>query len=105
MNTLTWQAIEDNGGGLHLAVFNDSGCIYLHSGFEYTPGDWAACINALKTGENPIDAGWEGCADDPQGEYDNIMSYKYGWEIVADEEGIYPDKMGSAAKKEFGIEG
>lgn len=27
----------------------------------------------------------------------------YGWEIVADNDGMYPDKMGCAACFEFGI--
>ena len=31
-----FQVIEDNGGGLTLAVFNEDGNIeYLHSGYEY----------------------------------------------------------------------
>jgi len=28
-----------------------------------------------------------------------------GWNVVADENGIYPEKMGTAAKLEFEIEG
>jgi len=100
---ITWQAIEDNGGGLHLAVFGDDSVIYLCSGFEFCPGDLTACIDALKSGESPIEAGWENNADDPQGVYDNITSYEYGWQIVADEKGVYAADMGAAAKKEFEI--
>ena len=33
----------------------------------------------------------------------NRCDYEYGWEIVADNDGIYPDKMGCTACLEFGI--
>lgn len=33
----------------------------------------------------------------------NMLSFEYGWGIVADNDGIYPDKMGCAACLEFGI--
>lgn len=35
--------------------------------------------------------------------YDNITSFEHGWKIVADNYGIYPDRMGNAAYMEFGI--
>lgn len=60
-------------------------------------------IQALKNGDNPA-TDWDGNEDNPQAVYDNIVSFEYGWEIVADNDGIYPDKMGGAACLEFGIE-
>ena len=102
--TTTWQAIEDNGGGLHLAVFDGNDCVYFASGFEFRQGELTACIEALNAGENPIDAGWESNADDPQAVYNEITGYEYGWAIVADECAIDPDVMGAAAKREFGID-
>lgn len=33
--------------------------------------------------------------------YDDITSFEYGWEIVADNDGLYPSLMGLAAQKEF----
>ena len=35
---LSYQVIEDNGGGLHLAVFNGNECIWYASGYEFIPG-------------------------------------------------------------------
>lgn len=99
-----FQAIEDNGGGLTLAVFNENGNIeYLHSGYEYgTPGRLLEDLENLKNGDDPkID--WEGNEENPQCVYDDMTSFKYGGEIVADNDGMYPDKMGNAACIEFGI--
>lgn len=99
-----FQAIEDNGGGLTLAVFNENGNIeYLHSGYKYgTPGRLLEDLENLKNGDDPkID--WEGNEENPQCVYDDMTSFKYGWEIVADNDGMYPDKMGNAACIEFGI--
>ena len=97
----TYQAIEDNGGGLHLAVFDEADeCIYFHSGFEQNLGDLVECVEQLKMGEDP--ANWEGNDETPMDTYNNLTSYEYGWQIVADDEGIYPDVMGAAARREFG---
>jgi hypothetical protein len=101
---LRYQVIEDNGGGLHLAVFDGGSCVYLHSGYEYNRGQLSADLSAIANGGNPITDEWDGNADDPQAEYDAITEGAYGHEIVADQYDIYPDLMGAAAKREFGIE-
>jgi len=98
----TFQAIEDNGGGLHLAVFNEAGeCIYFHSGFEFDKDTLSDCIGRLRMGEGTED--WEGNSETPREDYENLTSFEYGWEVISDEEGVYPDKMGAAARKEFEI--
>lgn len=100
-----YEVIENNGGGLTLVVFNNNGIVdYLHSGYEYgASGRLMDDIQALKNGDNPA-TDWDGNEDNPQAVYDNIVSFECGWEIVADNDGIYPDKMGCAARLEFGIE-
>lgn len=99
-----YEVIEDNSGGLTLAVFNENGNVeYLHSGYEYgNPGNLMTDIILLRNGADPV-RDWEGNEENPQAVYDNITSFEYGWEIVADNDGIYPDKMGCAARKEFGL--
>lgn len=98
-----YKVIEDNGGGLHLAVFAESGEVeYLHTGYEYVNGQLINDLKALKEGDNPAED-WEGNEENPQAVYDNITSFENGWNIVADNDGIYPDKMGRAACLEFGI--
>jgi hypothetical protein len=100
--TTSYKVIEDNGGGLHLVVFERGKVIYLCSGFEYgTRGRLLDAIQAIKDGDHPIKDGWDGNDDDPKASYDKIISYEYGWKVVADNDGIYPDKMGSAATIEF----
>lgn len=95
--------IEDNGGGLTLVVFgNDGNVEYLHSGYEYgTTGRLVCDLKALKQSGSTED--WDGNAEDPQAEYDDMTSYPCGWEVVADNYGIYPDVMGRAAAAEFGV--
>lgn len=98
-----YEVIEDNGGGLTLAVFNVEGNIeYLHTGYECNLYQLTEDLEALKSGDNPaID--WDGNEESAQAIYNNMTSYKYGWKIVADNNGVYPDKMGVAACLEFKI--
>lgn len=99
-----YEVIEDNSGGLTLAVFNENGNVeYLHSGYEFgNSGSIMRDIMMLKNDANPI-RDWDGNEENPQAVYDSIISSECGWEIVADNDGIYPDKMGCAARKEFGL--
>lgn len=98
-----FEVIEDNGGGLTLVTFDENGCVdYLHTGYEYVAGNLIMDLEALKNGDNPVED-WDGNEEDPQAVYDDMTSYECGWEIVADNDGIYPDNMGAAASMEFGI--
>ena len=104
-----YQVIENNGGGLTLVVFGSNNNVeYMHDGYEYNPGQLQQDLKALRDGDDPAND-WGGNAEDPQAMlrimYDNITSYEYGWEIVADNDGIYPDKMGAAACIEFNVKG
>lgn len=104
-NQVNYEVIEDNGGGLYLAVFDSNGsCVYLHDGYEYVPGQLTADIKAIVNGADPSIDGWDGNAEDPQCVYDAITSYQYGWAIVADNTSIYPDHMGGTAQAEFGVQ-
>lgn len=96
----TYQAIEDNGGGLHLFVWDATDkLIYQHSGYEYNPGQLSQDIAALKTGTT---AGWEGNEiDEYPALYQEILDTEFGYEVVADHNGMYPDRMGAAAEIEF----
>lgn len=99
-----YKVIEDNGGGLTLVVFGENGEVkYLCDGYQFREkGSLINDINALKNGEDP--SYWDGNVDDPQAAYDEINSFDFGFEVVADEDGIYPNKMGVAASLEFGID-
>ena len=101
--SLTYQALEDNGGGLHLAIFNSNAdCVWFASDFERDPANLRSCVEDLQLDGNIED--WEGGEDNPQALYDDITSHEYGWEIVADSNGLYPERMGAAARKAFQVE-
>ena len=102
---LSYQVLEDNGGGLHLAVFSGDECIYYASGLEHLPvADVQEMFQALRDGAHPVDEGWESDLPDgytPQQLYDELTSYEYGWEIIADDAGVYPERMGAAGRTAF----
>ena len=104
---LPFQVIEDNGGGLHLAVFDDDVCIYYASGYEHSPAHLQEDMAALYSGRHPLQDGWESDLPDgytPQQLYDNLTSFEYGWEIIADDAGVYPERMGAAGRIVFGLD-
>jgi hypothetical protein len=105
---LPYQVIEDNGGGLHLAVFGaDDECIWYASGYEYIPDNLREDIAALQDGADPLQDGWESDLPDgytPQKLYDELTSHEYGWAIIADETSIYPHRMGVAGRMAFGLD-
>ena len=104
---LSYQVIEDNGGGLHLAVFDGDECIYCASGYEYIPGNLQEDITALQNGADPLQDNWEFYLPDGytvQQLYDELTSCEYGWEIIADEFDTYPWRMGSVGRAAFGLD-
>jgi len=109
MINIIYNVIEDNAGGLYLAIFNANGeCVHFSGQYQYSQGQLTSIISELMSGEI-------GSLDElnsiltnqllPTEDYDDIArNIKPGaYVIVADNKGIYPDKMGFAAKIEFGI--
>jgi hypothetical protein len=104
---LSYQVLEDDGGGLHLAVFDDDACIWYASGYEYNPDGLREDIAALRDGDHPVKDGWETNLPDgytAQQLYDELTSYEHGWEIIADDAGVYPERMGAAGRMAFGFD-
>lgn len=96
-----YQVIEDNAGGLSLFVFDKGGKVeYAHTGYQFVPGQLRDDLDVLNSGLEDLQD-WESCEENPQAIYDDITSFEHGWEIVADNDGLYPDLMGLAAQKEF----
>ena len=109
-----YMVIENNGGGLALVVFAGDGetIKYIHTGYEYNPGQLTEDLENLKNGGDPSED-WEGNELDSTEGMENPEDLEswfpwgqkgIGWEVVADNDGIYPEDMGTAAKIEFGIE-
>ena len=104
-----YQVLEDNAGGLHLAVFAGDGdeCIWFASSYEFIPDNLREDMAALRDGADPLQDGWESYLPDgytPQRLYDEFTSHKYGWQIIADETDTYPHRMGKAGRIAFGLD-
>jgi hypothetical protein len=41
---------------------------------------------------------WESQIDNPQAAYNELTGFDFGHEVVADQFGIYPDRMGRSAQ-------
>ena len=98
-NLRQWQVVEDNGGGLHLFMFDDDGTTFAAtSGYEHNPGNLMLDIQAwYMTGS--VD-GWEGLEPNAQSNYNAMTASPAHGAIIAqgDSTGaeFYIDSMGSA---------
>lgn len=103
---VSYEVIEDNGGGLHLVVFDgDSDVIFYASGYEHMPDNLRADIDALNNGADVSEWDTNGMTLEEMREaYDSLTAHEHGWAVVADDESIYPERMGVAAMLAFGIE-
>lgn len=101
---LRFEVIEDNGGGLHLYIFDHNGRVtHAFHNWEYQkPGCLAENVAFLRAG-GQVDA-WDNNDPHPQADYDTLTSYPYGYQIVADHAGTYPARMGRAAMLGFNVE-
>lgn len=103
---LTYEVIEDNGGGLHLVVFDGNGDVTFYaSGYEHMLDNLRADIDALRKGDDTD--GWDTngmSREEMRDAYKNLVSFEHGWNVVADEDGVFPMRMGTAARLAFGIE-
>lgn len=98
MNSDTYQVIEDNAGGMFLFFWRDGKMVLGLENIEHaTPHD---LDNITYRDANT----WDSQLDDPQEVYDSITSHEFGWKVVADNRGVYPDRMGRAAEIIYGIE-
>ena len=109
MKKSQFQYIEDNGGGLHLFIFRDGVVTDAITNLEYADAGEGKEVypRLLKDAEDEV-ATWEGhvadvidiTANDFYATFlDDITSA-----VVADEEGIYPYRMGAAAARYFHVD-
>lgn len=97
--SVKFEVVEDNGGGLTLFVFGEDGrVIYAHTGYEYIKGQLREDLENLADGDDPTS--WDGCLEDMELAYNELQNPIDSC-VVADNDGIYPDKFGGAAKYEF----
>ena len=109
---LPFQVMEDNGGGLHLLIFNeDLEPIYMSTNFEYNRGELTKALIEIM-GETPsqiktIISSWETSYDlnswDIMEEYEKLTQDKIGVFTIVDNLGIYPALMGNSGCIEFRV--
>lgn len=107
-----YEVYENNAGGLTMFVWDAKGenVTYAHSGYEYTQGTLKQDIVAIQAGESPDDWDgngsytglsfdtWEDMGLDLADVYRETVEYN---ELVADNDGVYADKMGRSAEIEL----
>lgn len=116
MTRLKYEVYEDNGGGITMFVFDaDGNPIWGHAGYEYYSERLLRDIEALKKDDDVSgwdgNGSWSGYSFDTWAELGTTLDEYYKStssdrciQLVADLDGIYPDKMGQAAAEAFGIE-
>ena len=114
---LPFQVMEDNGGGLHLIVFNeDREIIFLSGEYEYehtiltnalidisgkTIDEAKSIVNSWKTNVNNFN---DNKSDlDYTSIYEKLTQDRVGCFTIIDNQNIYPDLMGNAGTIEFKI--
>ena len=109
---LPFQVMEDNGGGLHLIVFNeDREIIYMSTNFEYNQGELTSALIEMSDKTQleikKIISNWETSYDenswDIMEEYEKLTQDRVGCFTIIDNQNIYPDLMGNAGCIEFKI--
>lgn len=95
MNTISYNVIEDNAGSLYFFVWENDILIY---GSPMLAEDVAGAIANVENCRS-----WESLSDDAAELYDTITGYDYGWEVVADENGVYSSVMGASACEAFAL--
>jgi hypothetical protein len=108
MTKNTYIYVEDNGGGLHLFVLKNGKVVDGITDLSYAgAGEWHNVKDDMMQDALAAVRGWDSHMKDlginPEAFYAECMVSEYGYEIVADNNGIYPSHMGRAAEWYFGI--
>ena len=105
-----FKVIENGGGGLILVTFAADGetMDYIHSGYEYVPGQLTQDLQELRKGSDPIADDWDGNEIEEWGtDFESAFPWEQegpGWECIVDNDGEYYQKMGGAGQDEFSPE-
>lgn len=97
------EAIEDNGGGLHLAVVEDGACTHFFSGFDHNTAKGPTMQEEIAAAADEGVDRWDGDSEDPQESYDYYQASEYGYRLIgeweAGETTVYPEAMGNAGRR------
>ena len=95
---------EDNGGGLHLAIWRGKGkkpgnTWFCHCSYKYNNGQLVNDLIALAEGYDPKN--WENMADMTHEEFWEMVNEEYSGQVVLDMDGCEPH--GAASRTELRI--
>ena len=102
-----FNVIETNGGGLVLVTFAEDGetMDYIHSGYEYVPGQLSQDLQELRKGGDPIADEWDGNEIEELGnDFSEIFpddEEGTGWKCIAEDGLMHYQDMGRAGRFEF----
>jgi len=106
-----FDVFEDNAGGLSLFVFDGKGgIVYARDGYEELDVQLLLDVMELQRKGPQVAETWEqgDWSVEPRQLYWQLKTWAEGGaggaEIIADENGIYPDRMGVAGRRAFGLE-
>ena len=96
-------AIEDNGGGLHVAVLADGECTHWFSGFEHGGTGAPPMQDEIAGAATDGVDGWDGNAEDPAAAYAEYLASEYGYKLIGEWRSggvvVHEDKMGRAGQR------
>lgn len=109
MAKTSYEYYEDNGGGLHLFVIKNGKVVDGITNLEYAgAGEWNDVKDDLNKDAVAAVRTWEGHMQDngvdPVAFYEQIANSQYGYVEVCANGTMYPDGMGRAAQRYFGVE-
>lgn len=98
----SFEVFENNGGGLALVIYGPHYTVeYIHTGYEYSPGQLSADLDALLEGADPATE-WEGNEIDDFSSAQVCDLTEGAWgDLIADNCTIYYHNMGAAGQREF----
>lgn len=112
MENLKWEAYEDSGGGLYLVILDGDKPVHIFENWEYCsePGILSDAVQQLAENPNAFEA-WDGdlmerLTDSPYNivrKYTIEEVYETLGDLIADNDGLYINHMGFAARTAFNI--
>lgn len=100
-----YEIIEDNGGGLHIFVFENDHVVDGVTGLEYAgKGEFNEVKDGLADDPAKEVKGWDGHFSAAKYDYLDLTSHDGGWVVIANTDAVYPGAMGRAGQRYFGID-
>lgn len=99
-----YKVIEESNGKITLAAISDKDIVeYIRSGFESDPERLMEAIELLRNGTDFQELPGNDTGKVGRNWHEYFPTYQEGWEVIADNNGIYPEDMSEFSKKIFSV--